>query len=133
MEKFKLQIITPQKILYDNDVSFVEYNTTEGYVGVYAGHIPMTQVLAPGKFSIFEDDNKEAEVGALHTGFVQIMPDMITILAEIVEWKGEIDIDRAKAAVDRAKKRLAELSNNLDIARAELSLKKALTRLQVAE
>ena len=132
MDSIKLQIITPQKVLYDGDVTMIEYNTTEGYVGVLPGHIPMTQVLASGKFAIYETKNEEPKVGALHAGFVQIMPDLITILAEIVEWKEDIDVERAKLSADRAKKRISEHPENLDVARAEVALKKALTRIEVA-
>ena len=82
----------------------LEYKITEGYVVVLPGHIPMTQVLASGKFSIYETKNEEPKIGALHSGFIQIMPDLITILAEVVEWKEEIDIERARLSSDRAKK-----------------------------
>lgn len=133
MDSIKLQIITPEKVFYEGDVTMLEYNTTEGYVGVLPGHIPMTQVLATGKLSIYESKAEEPKVGAMHAGFVQIMPDLITILAEVVEWKSDIDVERAKNSAERAKKRLAEHAENLDIARAEVSLKRALTRIEVAE
>lgn len=132
MESIRLQIITPERVLYNGDIAMIEYNTTEGYVGVLPKHIPMTQVLASGKLSIYETKNEEPKIAALHSGFVQIMPDLITILAEVVEWKEEIDVERAKQSADRAKKRIAEHPDNLDVARAEVALKKALTRIEVA-
>ena len=132
MDSIKLQIITPEKILYDGEVAMIEYNTTEGYVGVLPGHIPMTQVISPGKLVVYETNKEEGRVGALHAGFVQIMPDIITVLAEVVEWKEDIDVERAKESAERAKNRLVERADNLDVARAEAALKRALTRIEVA-
>lgn len=138
MDKCFLQIITPNKVLYDGEVSMVEYNTVEGYVGVLPKHIPMTQVLAPGKLSIYEDREKEPKVAALHAGFVRIMPDVITILAEIVEWKEDIDVDRAIKERERAEEKIKNinLSENKDeksLLIAEMSLKKALARINIAK
>lgn len=132
METFKLQIITPTKVFYIGDITMVEYNTTEGQVGVLASHIPMTQMIVPGKLSIYEANNENPKLGALHSGFVQIMPDVITIMAETIEWKEDIDINRAKEAKNRAEERLASLDSSVDIKRAEFALKKAITRIQVA-
>lgn len=132
MEAFRLQIINPDKeILYQNEITMVEYNTTEGQVGVMKGHIPMTQVIAPGKLSIYEANNENPKVGALISGFVQIMPDLITILAEVIEWKEEIDLQRAQDSKQRAEKLIAEKLTSTDIKRAELSLKRALVRISV--
>lgn len=132
MEAFRLQIINPDKeILYQNEITMVEYNTTEGQVGVMKGHIPMTQVIAPGKLSIYEANNENPKVGALISGFVQIMPDLITILAEVIEWKEEIDLQRAEDSKQRAEKLIAEKLTSTDIKRAELSLKRALVRISV--
>lgn len=132
MEAFRLQIINPDKeILYQNEITMVEYNTTEGQVGVLKGHIPMTQVIAPGKLSIYEINNEEPRVAALISGFVQIMPDLITILAEVIEWKEEIDLQRAEDSKKRAERLIAEHVSSTDIKRAELSLKRALVRISV--
>lgn len=138
MDKCFLQIITPNKVLYDGEVSMVEYNTTEGYVGVLPKHIPMTQVLAPGKLAIYEDKEKEPKVAALHAGFVRVMPDVITILAEIVEWKEDIDKDRALEEKKRAEEKIKTISlsdnkDEKDLLVAELSLKKALARINIAK
>lgn len=82
IDSFRLQVITPDKVYYDGDVAFVEYNTTEGAVGVLPGHIAMTQVVAPGELKIYEDKNATPKVASLNSGIVQIMPDVIKILAE---------------------------------------------------
>lgn len=132
MEEFKIQIITPEReVLYQGNVNMVEYNTTEGQVGVYKGHIPMTQVISPGKLSLYEVGKEEPKVAALMSGFVEIMPDLITILAEVIEWKEEIDLDRAENSKQRAEKLIAEHLSTTDIKRAELSLKRALVRISI--
>ena len=132
MEAFRLQIITPEReVLYQGEITMVEYNTTEGQVGVLKGHIPMTQVVAPGKLSIYEADNEEPKTGALISGFVQIMPDLITILAEVIEWKEEIDLQRAQDSKVRAERLIAERLSSTDMKRAEMSLKRSLVRISV--
>lgn len=128
---FRLEIIAPDRVFYSNDVYMVEYNTVEGQVGIYAGHIPMTQIIAPGRLMITEE--VEEWQAALLSGFVEITPEKVTILAEAVEWPQDIDIERAKEAKIRAQRRLDTQQGGVDIARAELALKRALTRLDIAK
>ena len=79
MKNFRLQIITPERLFFDKEVYMAEFNTTEGELGVYADHIPLTCILSPGILTIRMDgEEKEA---ALHSGFVEILPDKVTILA----------------------------------------------------
>ncbi len=95
-------------------------------------HVPMTQVVAPGKLVVYEDNKEKPFVAALHSGTVKIMPDVVTILAEVCELKGEIDIERAKASRKRAIERIEKKSDeNYNPKRAELSLKRAETRIAV--
>ena len=125
---FRLQVITPDRKFYQGDVQMVELTTTEGQVGIYARHIPLTAVVAPGMLKIHEDGQvKEA---ALMAGFIQVMPDAVTIMAEVVEWPEEIDEERAKEAKIRAERRLQAGWAELDVGRAELALKRALVRLE---
>ncbi|MCI6677137.1 MAG: ATP synthase F1 subunit epsilon [Clostridiales bacterium] len=130
-EKFQLQVITPERIFYEGETSFVEMNTTEGEVGIYKNHIPMTMLIAPGVLMIHEDGGvKEA---ALHSGFVEVLPDRVAIVAEIAEWPEEIDMNRANEAKIRAERRLKNGEQTTNIMRAEVSLKRALTRLEVGK
>ncbi len=125
---FSIRIITPERVFYEGEASMAEFNTSEGELGVYAGHIPMTVILKPGVLTLTQaDGRKEA---ALHTGFAEILPESITILAEAAEWPGEIDIARAQAARERAEKRLREHSPSTDIARAETALQRAIARIE---
>lgn len=123
---FELEIITPDRTFYKGQVSMVEFNTTEGEIGVYRDHIPMTVIVKPGVLTITSDEKKEA---ALHAGFATIMQDKVTILAEIVEWPGEINLERAEAAKGRAESRLREGRGDTDIARAETALQRAMARI----
>lgn len=127
MAKFKLNITTPERVFYEGEVDMVEMNTTEGEIGVYPGHIPLTVIVKPGVLVIHEGD--EIKTAALHSGFAEILPDSFNILAEVIEWPDEIDAERAKAAMERAKKRLESKTEDLDMSRVELALQRAVTRI----
>lgn len=126
---FRLRIITPDRVFYEGVVDMVEFGTTEGEIGVLPGHIPMTVIVKPGILRIHEEDQeKEA---ALHAGFAEILPQQITILAEVIEWPDEIDEQRAQAARERAQERLRSQAPGIDVVRAEVALQRALARIQV--
>ena len=119
--KMMVRVIAPERVFYEGEASFLEFNTIEG--------IPMTVVVAPGVLKIREDGgDKEA---ALHSGFAEILGDSVTILAESVEWPDEIDIHRAEEAKIRAERRIHD--NSQDIDRAELALKRAMLRLEMTK
>ena len=125
----KLKVVTPTGGFYDGEVSMVELTTTEGEIGVYPNHIPLTAVVAPGVLKIHEDGGeKEA---ALLSGFITILPEQVTVMAEVVEWPDEIDFSRAEEARSRAERRLASHEADLDAARAEAALKRAMVRLKL--
>lgn len=126
---FQLRIITPDRVFYEGEVTMVELNTTEGQIGVLPGHIPLTVIVKPGVLKIYESGSEKD--AALHSGFVEILPDKITILAEIVEWPEEIDEKRAEAAMARAEERLRTKTPETDVARAETALLRAMARIQV--
>lgn len=129
MEDYKLRIITPDRVFYEGTADMIEFNTTEGEIGVLPGHIPMTVIVKPGVLTITEKD--EVKEAALHSGFVEILPDRMTILAEVVEWPGEIDLERAEAAKRRAEERIKSHTPETDMARAETALMRAIARIQV--
>ena len=126
---FKLRIITPDRTFFDGDVSMVEFNTTEGEVGILKGHIPLTVVIAPGIITI--TDESGVREAALHAGFAEVLQDGVVIMAEIIEWPQEIDLERAKEARDRAEERLRTKTPETDIARAETALQRAVARINV--
>ncbi len=129
MEQFKLRIITPDRVFYEGDANMVELNTTEGEIGVLPGHIPMTVVIKPGILTITEEN--ETKEAALHAGFVEILQDSVTVLAEIIEWPTEIDAERAEAALHRAEERIKNHTPETDMARVETALLRAMARISV--
>ena len=97
---FLLKIITPDRVFFEEEVSMVEFNTVEGEVGIYKNHIPMTMIVAPGILTITQ--GTEVKEAALHAGFTEVLPDQVTILAEIIEWPSEIDLSRTEKASEFA-------------------------------
>lgn len=128
-KNFVLRIITPERVFFEGAVDMVEFNTTEGEIGVLPGHIPLTVIIKPGILNIHEH-GKEKEA-ALHAGFAEILPGQVTILAEVIEWPEEIDESRAEAAMHRAEERLKSRTPETDIARAETALQRAIARINV--
>ena len=125
--EFELKVITPERVFFEGPVTMVEFNTTEGEIGVYKGHIPMTVIVDSGILTITTEEGPKN--AALHSGFAEVLPTRVTILAELVEWPGEIDERRAEAAKERAENRLANKGPDIDVDRATVALKKAICRL----
>ena len=127
---FKLTIVEPDGVFYEGEIDMLEFNTTEGEIGVLPGHIPMTVIIKPGIMTIYET-GKEEKNAAVHAGFAEILQDKVTILAEVVEWPDEIDVSRAEAALERAKERLQQKETGTDMMRAETALLRAMARINV--
>ena len=126
----ELEIMCPDRSFFKGNVAMVEFNTVEGYVGIYPDHIPLATVLATGVMTIHLEDGTTKQA-ALHEGFAKITQDKVMILAEVAEWPDEIDINRANEAKIRAERRLDGNESGMDIQRAEIALKKALTRISL--
>lgn len=126
---FELKIITPDREFYDGKAWFVEMYTSEGIIGVYKNHIPLTCILVPGILRIYENDTEEPKKAVVHSGFVEILPDRITVMAEVAEWPDEIDINRANEAKIRAERRIKE-GEGVNIDRAEAALRRSLARIE---
>ncbi len=126
---FNLKIITPDRLFYEGPVKMVEFDTIEGDIGVLPGHIPMTVIIKPGILTITEEEGEKR--AALHAGFAEILQNQVTILAEIIEWPEEINETRANEARERAEERIREKAPGTDVARAEVALRRALTRIEV--
>ena len=126
MSDFFLQIITPTEKFYDQRIEWVEYNTTDGYVGVLPGHIPTVQIIAPGEL-VIHLDNDEKKKAYIVSGYSRIMPDLVTILAQEIKWvDGESkDEEEAQAPENTAKME----SENSDFYRLSVELRKTLGQL----
>ena len=130
-EMFELKIIEPDGMFYEGQASFLEFASLMGEMGVYANHIPLTTILAPGVVKIHSDG--QVKKAAVMGGFIEIQKDRITVMAENAEWPEEIDVERAKAAKKRAEERLQKKEAGLDTARAEAALKRAMARISAAK
>lgn len=129
-DMFELKIIEPDGMFFEGQASFLEFASVTGEMGVYANHIPLTTILAPGVVKIHNEG--QVKKAAVMGGFVEIQKDRITVMAENAEWPEEIDVERAKAAKERAEKRLHDRTADIDLVRAEAALKRAMARISAA-
>lgn len=125
----RLDIVTPERRVYSGNVRYVVVPGTEGEMGFLPNHAPLVSGLKIGIVRVQDEEGKSFKV-AISGGFVEVADSRVTILANTAERDSEIDRDRAEAAKARAEQRLASKSPDLDVARAELALKRALNRLK---
>lgn len=130
MATFNLQIVTPDKLFYDDDVDMIVVRTTEGDMGILKGHTDYVAALDVGVIKIKKDGVfKEATIAG---GFIQIDKEKTTIVTEAAEWPGDIDIDRAERAKELAEAIINRKITDREIDVAEIRLKKALNRLRLS-
>ncbi|WP_396626317.1 F0F1 ATP synthase subunit epsilon [Luteitalea sp.] len=125
-----LSIVTPEREIVRVQVDEVELPGSEGYFGVLPGHTPMLATLTVGRLT--SRSGTDTQVLAIAFGFAEVLPDAVTVLAQIAERAEDIDVARAEAARKRAEERLARNEADLDYQRARTALDKAVLRLQVA-
>jgi F-type H+-transporting ATPase subunit epsilon len=126
-----LQIVTPDRLIVNEQVDEVEVPGSEGYFGVLPGHTPMLASLAVGE--LWYRKGQEKFYLSIAFGFAEVLPDRVTILARLAERAEEIDVERADTARKRAEQRLAQPKVDIDYERARIALQKSLARLQVAQ
>ncbi|MFD0617326.1 F0F1 ATP synthase subunit epsilon [Paenibacillus sp. GCM10027629] len=131
MSTFLLEVVTPERKVYAKEVNMVIVKGMEGELGIQANHVPLVTPLKVAPVVI--KTNGKVEEIAVHGGFVQIGKEKVVILAETAELPGDIDYNRAKAARERAERRLANKKDHIDHRRAELALQRALARIEVSE
>ena len=125
-----LEIVTPDRAVVRESVDEIQIPGSEGYLGVLPGHTPLLTTLQVGELWFRQGDDRCYVAVAF--GFAEILPDRVTILAQIAERAEEIDVDRAEEAARRSRDRLTRAPVKLDFERARVSLMKSLIRLQVA-
>ena len=130
--KLLLEIVTPDRSLVREEVDEVQLPGAEGYFGVLPGHTPMLASLHVGE--MWYRAGAEKKYLAIAFGFVEVLPDRVTVLAQIAEHPEDIDVARAEAARKRAEERLAAGPSrpDVDFERARIAMTKSLIRLQVA-
>lgn len=130
MSTFHFDLVTPERTVISRPVDMVVTKTTVGELGILPGHAPLIANLAIDVLRIKEGE--QTRELAVHGGFLQVTPERVVVLAPAAEFPEEIDVDRALAAKERAERRLAEKGNpEIDYARAELALKRAMNRLKL--
>ena len=125
-----LQIVTPDRLVVRESVDEVEIPGSEGYFGVLPGHTPLLAALAVGE--LWYRKGAEKTYLAIAFGFAEVLPDSVTILAQLAEKAEEIDPERAEAARARAAELLAGPAIDIDYELARIALTKSLSRLQVS-
>ena len=128
--KILLEIVTPDRALIREEVDEIQLPGSQGYLGVLPGHTPLLTTLQVGE--LWYRVGQEKHYLAVAGGFVEVLPDRVTVLAQIAERAQDIDIARAEAAKRRAEERLAKPVPEMDFERARIALMKSLIRLQVA-
>ena len=125
-----LEIVTPDRSLVTANVDEVQVPGTQGYFGVLPGHTPLLSTLAVG--DLWFRKGRDVVHLSVAGGFAEVLPDRVTILAQVAERAEEIDVARAQRAKERAEQRLAAPPPDVDPGRAQASLLRATVRLQVA-
>ncbi len=128
---FHLEIVTPDRKFYEDEVNMAIVRTTEGDVGILRDHVPTVSPLSIGVIKIKKDNKILTATCA--GGFVSIDEDKAIIITDAAEWPEEIDIQRAEAAMKRAEERINEKSSDSDVFRAQMALNKAINRLRVSK
>ena len=128
--KLALEIVTPDRALVTEQVDEVELPGSEGYFGVLPGHTPLLATLQVGE--MWYRVGTTMHYLALAFGFAEVLPDRVTVLAQIAEKAEDIDVGRAEAAKRRAEERVARPQAEVDFERARIAMMKSLIRLQVA-
>jgi len=126
----QLSIVTPERSLLNEQVDELQIPGADGYLGVLPGHAPLFTELKVGELSYRKGGTWTSL--SVAWGFAEVLPEQVRVLAETAERAGEIDLERAKRAKDRAEQRLSK-GGDIDYDRALIALQRALIRIQVAQ
>ena len=127
----RLEILTPERAVYDDDVDMVIAPGSEGYLGILPHHAPLLTALGRGEFRVKKGGVEE--VLAVFGGFMDVRGDRVTVLTDVAEQADEIDEAQAQAARDAAEPQLATATSPAEEARARASLERSLVRLRVTQ
>ncbi len=131
-ETIQLEIVTPERYVVSDSAQIVMAPGALGEFGVLPGHTPLLTSLEIGKVKYVDSSGKE-HFAFVNGGFAEALPDRVTILAESAELAENIDIERAKAAYERAKKRLDNPTPDIDVPRAKAAMLRAMARMRIVE
>jgi F-type H+-transporting ATPase subunit epsilon len=126
-----LEIVTPERLAYSDEVDSVQVPGSEGELGILPHHAPLLSMLGVGELRIRKGGAEESF--AIVGGFVQVRPDKVVVMAETADMASEIDLERAQAARREAEHAIESGQEPADLARARAALQAALLRIRVAE
>ncbi|GAE92498.1 ATP synthase epsilon chain [Gracilibacillus boraciitolerans JCM 21714] len=130
MKTLTVSVVTPDGPVLEDSFEMVSCKAESGELGILPGHIPL---VAPLSISAVRLKGENPQRIAVSGGFLEVRPDKVTILAQSAERPDDIDVKRARAAKERAERRLLAKQDEIDFRRAELALKRALNRIEVVE
>ncbi|MYC08431.1 MAG: F0F1 ATP synthase subunit epsilon [Chloroflexi bacterium] len=130
MATMRLEIVTAERRVYSEDVDMLVAPGIDGQLGILPNHAPLLTALQPGEIRV--DKDGEESYMAVSGGFLEVLANRVTILADTAERAEEIDIERAEAAVRRAQERIAGRASDRDMQRAVMSLRRSQARLIAA-
>lgn len=128
--KIQLDVVTPQKLAYSEQVDLIEGPAIDGLIGILPNHAPLVTAMKIGVVRVVKD-GEETQI-AISEGFMEVQPDQINLVVRTAEMPEEIDVDRAKSARDRAEEKLEQNKDNVDFVRAEAAYDRAKARLKAA-
>ncbi len=132
-DTFQLEVATPDRLLVKEQVREAQIPAARGYIGVLPEHSPFLELLGIGELTYVTEGRRSAGL-AVAGGFVEVLPDRVRVLAERAERAEEIDVERARRALERAEQRLKNpLEGKVDVARALNAMKRAQARLRASE
>jgi len=131
MAQVKLDIITPERVVYRQPVDMLVARAIDGDIGIMPGHTPLVTALETSVLKIIKD-GEETPV-PISDGFLEVKPDQINVIVRTAELPEEIDVERAREARERAERRLREERARFDETRAQAALERAIARIDAVE
>ena len=129
-DSLQLVVVTPERQLLSEEVTEAQLPGADGYLGVLPGHAPLISELGIGELTYHTTDGQSGLLAVIR-GFAEVLPDRISLLAEVAERAEDIDLKRAQDALKRAQELIAKGGENVDWDRASAALQRALVRIQV--
>ena len=132
---FRLSIVTPEKVFLEEDIKSLVVPGTDGYLGILSNHAPLITALQPGKLE-YRDAGDKVQILAVTRGFLEVSNNIATLLADAVERADEIDIERARDAYEREKKRLVSAGaseTDIDLPSVQAAVERARNRIRIYE
>ncbi len=126
----RLEIVTAERQVYSEDVDVIVAPGIDGELGILPRHAPLLTVLKPGEIMV-RKEGEESTI-AVSGGFLEVLGEKVTILADTAERAEEIDLERAEEALERAQERVSESVSDMDLERALASMRRSQARLKVA-